>query len=187
MTLFNSYKQRIFVLLALISTFMFSLIAYADDMSAQDFLNLVLNTYKQMGGIPVMAKVALILTVVVSSMKVSFLRTLIWDKLPALAQTLAAPILALIGGTLGYLAGGVKPTLANLVAYVILGAGAVFVHEILDGVKTIPGVGKMVVAVINFIEGLPWVGNGGYSANQVAATASQAAATPAAPTTGASS
>ena len=116
------------------------------DIPVDQFLNLVLEAVKNFGGIPWTLKIASILTLILSTMKVSFMRPL-WDKL-GWAKALAAPVLAIVVGLLS-----LQPfSLAGLVAYLFAGAGAIVLHQMLDGVKGIPGVGGAFVSVIEFLQ-----------------------------------
>ncbi len=116
-----------------------------------DFFQAVMDFIKNFGGMSAMLKVSGAILLIVASMKVSFLKPL-YDKLGAFKSWLA-PILGLIAGTVGIGFSG-PVSLASIFAYVTAGAGAVFIHEILDTVKAIPGLGAIYVSAINFIEGL---------------------------------
>lgn len=113
------------------------------------FLTQVLQFIQQFGGLGWMAKVSTICLLIVAASKTSFIAPL-WAKLPAIVQTLSAPILALIGGIISQ---GTTLTWASALAYVGAGAGAVILHEVLDGLKTVPGIGAAYVSIINLIEG----------------------------------
>lgn len=123
-------------------------ISYAGDgdVPIDQFLNLVLEAVKNFGGIPWTLKIASILTLVLSTMKVSFMRPL-WDKL-GWGKMLAAPILALAVGLLSLQ----QFSFAGLVAYLFAGVGAIVLHQMLDGVKGIPGVGGVFLSIIEFVQ-----------------------------------
>lgn len=149
----RSLRNIFFSLDALLLFFLsFStIIAFAQDAVApQDFLSQVLKFIQSWGGIPMMAKVAGVILLLVASMKVSFLKPY-WDKLGSL-QAWVAPILGLIAGILGLGSGGAPITLASIFAYMSAGAGAVVLHELLDTVKAVPGIGPLWVSVIAIIE-----------------------------------
>lgn len=118
-----------------------------DDIS---FFQDVLDYIDQFGGLPWMGKVAGGILILLATMKVSFLRSF-WDKLGAY-KALAAPVLGLIAGVLSL---GIDPnskiTFAGVMAYIGAGAGAIIIHELLDAVKAIPGVGDTMKKVIDFI------------------------------------
>lgn len=117
----------------------------------------VLKAITDIGGLDTVGKIALIVTILVSSTKVSFLKTLVWDKLGA-AQAWVAPLLGLLAGILSQ---GSSLTLATALAYVASGAGALVLHELLDTVKAIPGLGSLWVSVIGVIEGALGGGSSG--------------------------
>jgi hypothetical protein len=120
------------------------------EVSPQDFLTQVLEAIKNFGGVSTMLKISSIILLIVSSMKVSFLNDLIWSKLGSF-KVYAAPVLGLIAGLLG-LGNAGSVTLASVLAYVAAGGGAVFLHEILDTVKLIPGIGPQYVKLIEVVE-----------------------------------
>jgi hypothetical protein len=122
------------------------------DSTLSDFLTQVLQAVASIGGLSKLAMVSVCLTLLVSSMKVTFLNKLVWSHLGPF-QTWVAPILGLIAGILGLGAGGAPFSLALVFAYFTAGAGAVFLHEILDGIKLIPGLGPIWMALIDLIEG----------------------------------
>lgn len=160
--MFSRMKSHLALLsLVFLSFFVFGY-AFADSavVQPQDFLAQILQAVAGFGGLSWMGKVSAICLLIVASMKVSFLQPL-WAKLPPIVQTLAAPMIALIGGLLGSAVGGQSLTLASALAYVGAGGGAVILHELLDGVKTIPGIGAVMVAIINIIEAIPVIGSGG--------------------------
>jgi hypothetical protein len=102
-------------------------------------------------GLSSWALYAAIITLVIASMKVSFLDDLIWNRLGNF-QIWFAPFLGLVGGLIVMKANGVPLTLGAVLAYVSAGAGAVFLHELLDLVKLIPGLGPVYVSIITVIE-----------------------------------
>ena len=136
--------------LALLGVLLFGSFAYAqsDDLA---FLSQVLNYIDQFGGLKWMGQVAGGIAIIISSMKVSFLHKL-WDKVGSF-KAYVAPVLGLIAGVLSL---GVNPeqeiSWAAVMAYVTAGAGALIVHELLDAVKAIPGLGKIWVSVIDFLK-----------------------------------
>lgn len=118
---------------------------------ANDFLSQVIQVVKSWGGLATMLKISVIIALLIASMKVTILNKLVWSKLGAFKVYLA-PVLGLIGGVLSLGVGG-PVTLASVFAYMSAGAGAVFLHEILDSLKAIPGLGEIFVSAINAIEG----------------------------------
>lgn len=132
--------------ITLLAIGVFSVASSAQDVPVESFVQQVFDLIGSFGGLPWMAKIAGVITVIISSMKVSFIRPL-WDKLGE-AKVWLAPILGLVAGVMGM---GVDITWASAIAYVTAGAGAVIFHELLDTIKAIPGLGSMWVSVIDFI------------------------------------
>lgn len=122
-----------------------------------DFLNDVLKFIASFGGLSSMLKISGILMLIVASMKVTFLAP-IWNKLPAVLQTFMAPLLGLAAGLLGLGMSGAPVTWASALAFMGAGTGSVFLHEILDGIKALPGIGTVYISIINVIENIPWLG-----------------------------
>jgi hypothetical protein len=122
---------------------------------APSFFQQLVDTIKTFGGLETLAKISAILLLVVASMKVSFLNSLIWSKLGAY-QSLVAPALGLIAGVVSAFVGHSGLSLASalglIIAYLGSGVGAVGLHELLDDVKAIPGIGPTYVAIIEAIE-----------------------------------
>lgn len=147
-------KSVVFSLQTVVLTFLvfYSGLALAQVVVApQDFLNQVLVFIQSWGGISSLVKVSGIILLIIASMKVSFLQPY-WAKLGSF-QAWLAPILGLIAGVLGL--GQAGPiTAASVFTYISAGAGAIIMHELLDTVKAIPGIGDLWVTVIGFIEGL---------------------------------
>lgn len=124
--------------------------ADASVVSPGDYLALVLKVIGELGGLSWMLKIAAVVTLVLSSMKVSFLNDMIWSKLGKF-KAWAAPILGLLIGVITMQANG-GITLVGLMAYLSAGAGALILHELLDTVKSIPGLGPIWVSLIEAIQ-----------------------------------
>lgn len=135
---------------------LFAVIAFAEDNIPQPvdtiegFFSQTLTFIKQFGGLPWVLKIAGISAILISTLKVSAIRELTWDKLEN-AKVWAAPILGLIFGVLSL---GTDLTLASALAYISAGAGAIILHELLDSIKAIPGIGSIWVSIINVIQSL---------------------------------
>lgn len=112
-----------------------------DEVPATDFITQVAKAVKEFGGMPWAMKVMTIVMLLIASMKVSFMRQLLWNKIGS-AQALVAPALGLLYGLLAHFTGGVQLTLPNVLAYVFAGAGAILLHELLDALKGFPGLGS---------------------------------------------
>ncbi len=155
-------------LVALVGSYFMSLVAFADpsplpmvlvdlkshsslpSVDLNQFLSDVMATMQKLGGLPWSLKVASASLILVAAFKVSVLDDLLWKKLGGL-QAFAAPTLALVSGLAIMLAQG-QLTLAGAGAYLISGAGAIALHELLDAMKMIPGLGPIYVSMITLIE-----------------------------------
>lgn len=113
-----------------------------------DFFAQVSQFVASYGGMTPMVKISGYILLVIAITKTSFVAPL-WDKLPAVVKTLVAPLLGLIGAILTQ---GSSLTWASAFAFVTAGTGAVFIHEILDGVKAIPGLGQLYISIIDMAE-----------------------------------
>lgn len=140
-------------LLTLFALMFTSVFVFAQDagLPVEDFISQVLVTIENFGGLNWVAKVAAVLAIVISSMKVSFLATY-WEKLGQFKAYLA-PVLAIAYGIFSL---GVQSendiTWAGIAAYLTTGLGAIALHELLDTIKAIPGIGSVWVSVIDFIK-----------------------------------
>lgn len=122
-------------------------------MTLGDFIALVFETVKGAGGLSTLPLLSAIITILVSSLKVAPITRLLWSKL-GWAQVLVAPLLGLAAGILGLGAAGAPITLPLVFAYVTAGAGAVFLHELLDGLKGAPALGPVYRALVAWVEAL---------------------------------
>lgn len=138
------------------SMMLFSVLVFAQDTipapvdTVEGFFSQVITLIKQFGGLPWVLKIAGIAAVLLSTLKVSAIREITWDKLGA-AKAWAAPILGLIFGVLSL---GTSLTWASALAYVSAGAGAIILHELLDSIKAIPGIGSVWLSIIGVIQSL---------------------------------
>ncbi len=123
----------------------------ATPLPPADFLAQVIDAIKKLGGMTTMLKISTIILLLIASMKVSVLNTYVWSKLGE-AQVWVAPFLGLLAGLLGLGAGGVPITTAVVFAYVTAGGGAVFLHELLDSLKAVPGLGAVYLKAIEIAE-----------------------------------
>lgn len=133
---------------------MFSFLTYAEetqiDLITQDqFFSQILDAVKTLGGIPWTMKIATIILILISSMKVSFIRPL-WDKL-GWAKGILAPVLGIVAGVLTLSQSG-SLSLPGVMAYMFAGAGAVVLHELFEAMKLIPGITPTVLSVVQFFE-----------------------------------
>lgn len=137
---------------------LFSVMAFAQEVTPQDFLSQIVKVVQDFGGLSTWLKIAAVLTLIVSSTKVSFLNQVLWSKLGVVGQKLLAPALGLVAG---FLSLGTTMTLAGALAYISAGVGAIALHELLDGVKEVPGIGPVWLSIIDLIE--RFTGGGGTS------------------------
>lgn len=136
------------------SMMLFTIIVFAQEAIPQPvetvdgFFTQVLTFIKQFGGLPWVLKVAGVAAILISTLKVSILRELIWEKLGD-AKVWAAPLLGLIFGITSL---GSDLNWASALAYVSAGAGAIILHELLDSFKAVPGIGNLWLSVIQVIQ-----------------------------------
>jgi hypothetical protein len=125
--------------------------AFAQEvgMSFPDFFASVLETLKGFGGLSFTAKVSAVLVLFVSSMKVTVLEVY-WAKLGK-AKIWVSLGLAFVAGLVDAFVGVDKFSWSVVFAYVLAGAGAPILHQVLDSVKAIPGLGKVYVGIINVV------------------------------------
>lgn len=116
------------------------------EIPPNDFIAQVCETVRSLGGMPAMFQISAVLMLLVSSMKVSFLNQLIWNRLGA-AKAWIAPLLALVIGVLRL--GPGELTLAGVTTYLLAGTGAVFLHEFVDSFKQVPWAGRIYQAAID--------------------------------------
>jgi len=120
-----------------------------DDVPVATFTGQVLEAITKFGGISWVARIALFITLLIASMKVLPIRQLIWDRLGA-AKAWLAPVLGAILGLLQLSMSG-QLTLPGVFAWVSAGAGAIILHELLDTIKKIPGIGAAWVSFIDVV------------------------------------
>jgi hypothetical protein len=146
--------RKIFAVSTLFMSLFLAGYAVADPsvVTPQDFFTQVFDTIHAFGGFPWVMKISSVILLVIASMKVSFLNRMFWAHLGAL-QAWLAPILGLIAGVLSLAASG-GITFTKIFAYLSAGAGAIILHELLDTVKAIPGLGSVYVGIIDAFEHL---------------------------------
>lgn len=152
-------------LLAIVSFILVSKGIYAAEAVAAvvanpdtDFLTSVFAFVKSWGGLSSSVKISGIITLVLSTFKVSYFRGM-WDALKITIngkvvslQVLAVPVLSIIIGIIGQ----GNMSIQAIIAYVVMGAGAVFFHEILDVIKELPfasPIFKVIMSIITSITG----------------------------------
>lgn len=150
-------KMFAFTALLMLGAFTVSAFAQAPSPTPLDpgtFISQSVSAFANFGSLAWGAKIAIILTIVVSSMKVSFLDDLIWNKLGPALQVWVAPILGLILGILSPLVSGTAFSWSTLFAYMGAGAGAIVLHQLLDSLKSIKTIGPLWVGLISALEGI---------------------------------
>lgn len=130
----------------------------AVDPSDYTFFGQVLNLVKTWGGLEASVKISAIITLIISSMKVSFLKKF-WDALVIKIngqvyslQILVVPVLSIVIG----LSTQGKLSIEAVFAYLVMGGGAVYFHEIMDFIKTLPIVNpiiKVIVDIVSYVLG----------------------------------
>lgn len=109
------------------------------------FLQQVLKFIADFGGLSEMAKISGILLILVESMKVSPLSG-VWAKLGNY-KVLVGPVLSLAAGLVM-----LKPVTAEgVLAYLLMGAGAAILHDLLNALKGLPGVSLLVQKIVDVI------------------------------------
>lgn len=121
----------------------------------QGFFEQFIETVKKYGSLDLMGKISAIILLIVASMKVSFLNNLLWSKLGDW-KSAVAPALGLIAGVLSAFVGhkdlSFAAALGIIVTYFGSGVGALGLHELLDDIKAIKGIGPVYVAIIEAVQ-----------------------------------
>ena len=117
--------------------------------SDAEFIKSVYETIKAFGGFDFVTKVSACIMILISSMKVSFLRPL-WTKLGN-GQIWLTMGLGFVAGLCDAFVGQDKFSWSIVAAYTFAGAGAPVLHLILESIKSIPGLGDVYKSVITII------------------------------------
>ncbi len=144
----------IFILIALI-TWLIGPFAYAnisaDDIGfLQKLLDYVKGLFDKGNEASLLANVAGGVLILISTMKVSFIKPL-WDKLNDGAKGWLGPVLGLVAGLAGMLMNG-QFSWSVLLAAAAGGTLTPYLHDMLDLIKKIPGLGSLWVSIIEIIE-----------------------------------
>lgn len=91
-----------------------------------------------------------VITLIIASMKNTVAATYFWDKLKW-GKAFIAPLLALIMVEIMAIPAGQVFSLKSLMVAAVTGAGAIALHELMDGIKEIPGIGPLWISAIDFI------------------------------------
>ncbi len=138
--------------------FMLSAFAWAGTDPAQiatdatSFFTEVIVYIHGFGGQTWLFKVSSIVMLAVAVVKTVPFLSGIWTALEG-KQVWLAPLLGLLGGILTLAMAGTPITFAALVAYATAGAGGMYLYELLDLLKLIPGIGPFWVSLIGIAEG----------------------------------
>lgn len=138
----NRFEKFAFALVGALVATLWGYATFAQGISPDD-----LSFFERLVGLLGKWELSAGIALVVSSLKVSFLRPL-WDKLGDF-KIWAGPVLGLVAG---FFSMGTSLTLEAALAYLTAGAGAIFMHEILDMVKKIPGIGAVWLQIIDVIK-----------------------------------
>lgn len=141
--------------IAFLALIMFPLMVFAQTQAEVDagWFADVSKAISGFGGMFWMLKIGTIILLIIGSMKVSFLKPL-WEKLGPNLQPWLAPTLGFVAGLLMLAVGNAPPTIASIIAYITAGSGALVMHEWLESLKALPGLGPIYVSVINIIESI---------------------------------
>lgn len=138
--------KRIFLILALLVPFC----AFAQEVTINDWLGQVLEFFKTAKDASGIMKASGIVFLLVGLMKVSKL-SFIWDSFGKF-KPFVAPVLALIGAVLSQVASGGKVDLSIIILALTHGAGSLALADLFDALKKVPGISKIVLAIIELIE-----------------------------------
>lgn len=128
-----------------------------ESMSTWKFIQLALDQSEKFGSFPWAAKIASLMLLVISSFKVTRggwvpVLSKLWPEADG-KKPIAVLVASLVLGVLMTGAAG-QITMAGVLQYVGAGAGSMLIHEILDKVKLIPGLGPVYVSAIKTIEAI---------------------------------
>lgn len=139
--------KKIFAFLSMI---MFATVAVAQavEPAPSDLLGALLRALADWQSVGWQAGVAALLTILISTVKLSWAQVY-WNKL-GYFKVFVAPVLSLVAVAIA------APALDAKAMYVAIttGAGAVFLHQILDSVKKMPGLKKPISIVIDIVSKL---------------------------------
>lgn len=115
------------------------------------FFQKVFELISAWGGLNWAGQVAGVIFLIIGAMKVTFLSK-VWDFFGEY-KPLVPLVLALIHGIISLaIDPGTQITWAGVMAYVVAGGGSMVLNSILDFVKAIPGIGAIVVSIVDFLQ-----------------------------------
>ena len=121
-------------------------LAIADEVTMGELFEQIVSLAGSWKALGTQAGIAAAITLLVSTMKNSFLREKLWSRL-GWKKVLVAPALSLVASILAL----GEISLATVFAALTTGAAAVYLHELLDGIKEIPGIGETWKKVVDVI------------------------------------
>lgn len=148
----HNIKLLIILTLTFVGVFAFAQDVAAENTDASFFTNLfsyLKSLFDDTVKVSTMAKISGGIVLLISTMKVSFLKPL-WEKLGDKKDWLA-PALGLVAGIVGMFVNG-SVDFNIVLAALASGALAPYVHDLLDQVKKIPGLGQIWLTIIDFIK-----------------------------------
>lgn len=114
-------------------------------------LSQAFDVMKDFGALSMHMKIAAVLTLLISLVKVSAIRP-IWEKLGA-GKVLVAPLLSLMLAIVQSI--GEKPvTKVEIMNALLIGAGSVAMHEFLDALKEIPVIKQRAEPLVDLVKKL---------------------------------
>ena len=118
-----------------------------EEVSIVELINTVVALAGDAKNLGVLGAVAAGLTLLISTMKNSLISQYTWDKLPAWSKVFVAPVLSLIAAAIVVTPFSLKTVGVSL----LMGSASIALHDVLDSVKKMPGIGKTWLKVIDVL------------------------------------
>lgn len=118
------------------------------DVSNMDLLGMMLKLFSSWQSAGMLAGMSALVMLIIASLKNSMLRAMVWDKLKW-GKVFVAPVMSIVLVFMGMMAKGMTIDGKAVLAALFVGGGAVALHEILDGLKQVPGIGGIWVNLID--------------------------------------
>lgn len=136
-------------------TFLFGVMAFSQEaaLTIGQFLDQIIQDAFSLKGetdkfAMVVGGLALVVRALLSTVKVSILRPLIWDKLNDKQKSFAPLLLSFLLSLLV-----IKPlTISSVIVACISGSAAIPLHHLMQAVEGLPGVNKTVIMAIGFAQ-----------------------------------
>lgn len=143
-------KRSLFALFAFLFIGAGVALAADGDLSVGDFFASIMKYAGEFKDLALKYKIAGALTIILSTIKVSFLREKLWDKWGS-AKVLVAPIVGVIIGILMM----EHITFKGILDYMVsIGGGAIVLHQLLDALKSKLVKYQWAQSLIGFIQGV---------------------------------